>query len=265
MHTGETHIVEGLRTHIQVRGHGPPLLLISGLWQQIPLWDKLLPHLSGFQTIAFDPPGIGESELPRRPYSVWDLARFTTGVLDAVGVRRAHVLGLSFGGLVAQQFARSYPEHVNRLVLVSTTHGVLSLPGRPRAVAKIVAPIAYGSKRKLERNVGIIFGGKMRTQPQLAHHLHFRPPKGLKASLFRLSSTIGWTSLPWLHTLTVPTLVVHGDDDPIVPLLNARVLAHRIPGARMLLLRSGGHLVLLDSADQVAPSICGFLTKVPQR
>lgn len=261
MYIRDSYVVEGLRTRIQVRGQGLPLLLIGGIWQEVPLWEELLGHLEGFQTIAFDPPGIGATDLPRRPYGVRGLARFTASVLDAVGVQRAHVLGISFGGVVAQQLAHSYPQRVDRLVLVSTTHGVLGLPGRPSAAARILHPTAYGSNRDLQRHVGIMFGGKLRTEPELISRWHFRPPRGAKAQLFRLLAITGWTSLPWLPRLATPTLVVHGDDDPIAPLLNARVLARLIPGARMHVIPGGGHLVLLDSADQVAPGITGFLTE----
>jgi pimeloyl-ACP methyl ester carboxylesterase len=250
----DTYIVEGLR-----------LLLIGGLWQQVQLWEALLPHLVGFRTIAFDPPGIGASELPRSPYSIRRLARFSAAVLDTVGVGRAHVLGVSLGGVVAQQLARSHPRRVNRLVLVSTTHGVLALPGQPRAMARLMLPTAYASRRNLERRVGVMFGGKMREQPELIHRWDFRPPAGLKAGIFRLVALTGWTSLPWLHTVTAPTLVLHGDDDPIAPLVNARVLASLIPNSIMLVIPGGGHLVLLDSAEQVAPEIGTFLNDLAQQ
>jgi poly(3-hydroxyoctanoate) depolymerase len=254
------YVIHGLRTRVQVRGEGPPLLLIGGLWGQVPLWDDVLPFLAGFRTVAYDPPGIGDTQMPSWPYSVRRQAAFAAQVLRAVGVRRAHVLGVSLGGAVAQQLARSYPRCVDRLVLVSTSHGCLTLPGRPEALVRFLRPTAYASAHGLERNAGPMFGGRIRAQPGLVHRWHFRPPAHLRAYAYRLAGTAGWTSLPWLPWLTAPTLVVHGDDDPIVRLPNARLLARLIPNARLHVVRGGGHLLLLDSAADVVPQITAFLT-----
>jgi pimeloyl-ACP methyl ester carboxylesterase len=259
---GRYEVVDGLRTRVQVRGDGPPLLLVSGLWGQVPMWDDLLPHLAGFRTVAFDPPGVGATEMPRWPYTIPRLARFATGVLDAVGIATADVLGVSLGGAVAQQLARSGPDRVRRLVLVSTSHGALGVPGRPGALVRFLRPTAYASMRDLERHAGAMFGGRLRAEPQLVRRWHFRPPRDLRAYAFRLAGTAGWSSLPYLRRLRTPTLVVHGDDDPIVPLVNARVLAGLIPDARLHVVRGGGHVLLLDSAAEVAPVVTSFLHPV---
>jgi pimeloyl-ACP methyl ester carboxylesterase len=245
-----TRVVAGLRTRVQVIGEGPPLLLVGGLWGRVPMWDPLLPWLAGFRTIAFDPPGIGDTELPRR--------------LDTVGVPRAHVLGVSLGGAVAQQLARSYPDRVDRLVLVSTSTGLLSVPGRPGALARLLLPTAYASSTRLERTAGAMFGGRLRAEPELVHRWHLRPPAHARAYAYRLAGIAGWTSLPWLCRLRAPTLVVHGDDDPIVPAANARLLAAALPDARLHLV-PGGHLLLLDSATDVLPLITGFLAPPARR
>ena len=260
-----THVIEGLSTRVRVSGQGQPLLLIGGVWSQVPMFDPVLPFLDGFRTIAFDPPGIGETAMPARPYSVQRLAGFAAGVLAAVGVGRAHVLGVSLGGAVAQQLARSHPERVDRLVLVSTGPGTSrSRPaGRPAAVRP-----THGLHRHHRRSSsvpGSIFGGRLREQPELVRGWHLRPPASTKAWLYRLAGTTGWSSLPWLHRLTQPTLIVHGDDDPIVPLVNARLIACRMPDARLEVVEGGGHLLLLDSAADVVPIITGFLTRTTHR
>ena len=258
-------VVDGLRTRIRVHGEGTPLLLIGGVWSQVELWDDVLPHLDGFRAIMFDPPGIGASELPRRPMTVRGLARFAGAVLDAVGVRRAHVLGVSLGGVVAQQMARSLPERVDRLVLVSTAYGAPGLPGRPDVVLRFARPRAYADADALERSAGAIFGGRLRAQPHLVHQWHLRPAADLRSYVYRLAGTVGWSSLPWLHKLPHPTLVVHGDDDPIVPLVNARVIARRVPHARLRVVPRGGHLLLLDSAPEVLPHVTDFLEQRKER
>jgi len=254
-------VVDGLRTRVRVHGEGPPLLLIGGVWSQVELWDDVLPHLDGFRAITFDPPGIGATERPRRPLTVGGLARFTAGVLDAVGVERAHVLGVSLGGLVAQQLARSCPDRVDRLVLVSTGFGAPGLPGRPDVLLRFARPRAYADLDGLERSAGDIFGGRLRAEPDLVRRWHLRPAADLRSYLYRLVGTVGFSSLPWLHRLQQPTLVVHGDDDPIVPLVNARAVACRVPRARLQVVRGGGHLMLLDSAAEVLPTVTDFLNR----
>ena len=259
VNTATTHVIDGLPTRVQVRGDGPPLLLIGGVWSQVPLWDDVLPLLDGFTTIAFDPPGIGATAMPALPYTIQRLAGFADRVLEAVGVERAHVLGVSLGGAVAQELARCYPDRIDRLVLVSTGHGSLGVPGRPGILLRFARPRAYADAQALEQDAGRIFGGRLRDQPELVRGWHLKPPADLRAWFYRLIGTVGWSSLPWLHRLSQPTLVVHGDDDPIVPLVNARTVAWRVPSARLHVVNGGGHLLLLESAADVLPTITGFL------
>ena len=254
------HVIDGLRTRIRVGGEGPPLLLIGGLWSQVQMWDDVLPFLTGFRTIRFDPPGIGATDMPALPYSVRHLARFASRVLETVGVDRVHVMGVSLGGVVAQELARSFPQRVDRLVLVSTGPGNIGVPGRPDILIRFARPKAYADRQTLEHDAGRLFGGRLRQQPELVHQWQLRPPADLKAWLYRLAGTAGWSSLPWLHRLSNQTLVLHGDDDPVVPLANARLIAYLVPRARLHVVRGGGHLLLLDSTPDVLPVITGFLS-----
>jgi poly(3-hydroxyoctanoate) depolymerase len=250
--------IRGLRIHAQICGDGEPLLLYSGIWGQVGLWERLLPHLRGFRTIAFDPPGIGRSQMPAFPLSMCGLARFGTAVLDELGVDSAHVLGASFGGAVAQQMAFSHPGRVRRLVLVSTSFGGFAVPGGPEAFWHFIHPRSYHPER-LERVAGAMFGGRLRTEPELVRSMHIKRPTDTVAALYRMAGLFGWTSLPWLWAIRHPTLVIAGDDDPVTPLVNHQVMAMLMPRARLHTVAGGGHLVLLDSADQVGPVITRFL------
>ena len=250
--------IRGLRIHAQICGEGEPLLLYSGIWGEARLWERLLPHLAGFQTIAFDPPGIGRSQPPTFPLSMWGLAHLGTAVLDELGIGAAHVLGTSFGGAVAQQMAFSYPRRVRRLVLVSTSFGGGAMPGSLQAFWHFIHPRSYHPER-LERVAGAMFGGRMRTEPELVRSMHIRRPTDPMAAMYRMAPLFGWTSLPWLWAIGQPTLVIAGDDDPVTPLVNHRVIATLMPRARLHIARGGGHLVLLDSAQQIGPVITSFL------
>jgi poly(3-hydroxyoctanoate) depolymerase len=248
----------GLRIHAQVCGEGEPLLLYSGIWGEVRLWERLLPHLAGFRTIAFDPPGIGRSQRPPYPLSMWSLAEMGTTVLDEFGVQAAHVLGASFGGAVAQQMAFSHSSRVRRLVLVSTSFGGFAMPGNLEALWHFIHPRSYHPER-LEQVAGAMFGGRLRTEPEIVRSMHIRRPTDTLAALYRMAGLFGWTSLPWLWTIGQPTLIVAGDDDPVTPLVNHRIMASLMPRARLHVARGGGHLVLLDSAERVAPVIASFL------
>jgi poly(3-hydroxyoctanoate) depolymerase len=256
--TDEQLRINGLRIHAQIRGEGEPLLLYSGVWGEVGLWDGLLPHLPGFRTIAFDPPGIGRSQMPVFPLTMPALVRYGTAVLDELGIDSAHVLGVSFGGAVAQHMAIWHPARVRRLVLVSTSFGVGAKPGKISAFWHFSHPLSYHPPR-LERVVGTMFGGRLRKEPELVRTMHIRRPTNALAAMYRLAPLFGWTSLPWLWTIRHPTLLVAGDDDPVTPLVNHRIIAALVPRARLHIVRGGGHLVLLDSAPEVAPVITSFL------
>jgi poly(3-hydroxyoctanoate) depolymerase len=262
MTTGQAEDVQlrirGLRIHAQVRGEGEPLLLYSGIWGEVGLWRRLLPRLAGFRTIAFDPPGIGRSPRPAFPVSMWGLANLGAAVLDELGVGAAHVLGVSFGGAVAQQMAFSHPRRVRRLVLVSTSFGGGAMPGNLEALWHFIQPGSYRPER-LERVAGVAFGGRLRAEPELVRSMHIRRPDDALAALYRMAPLVGWSSLPWLWAIGQPTLIVAGDDDPVTPLINHRVIATLMPQARLHTVAGGGHLLLLDSADQVGPVITAFL------
>jgi len=256
--THEQLRINGLRIHAQICGEGEPLLLFSGVWGEVGLWDGLLPHLPGFRTIAFDPPGIGRSQMPVFPLTMPALVRVGTAVLDDLGIESAHVLGASFGGAVAQQMAIWHPDRVRRLVLVSTSFGGFAKPGKISAFWHFVHPLSYHPPR-LERVAGSMFGGRLRKEPELVRTMHIRRPTNALAAMYRLAPLFGWTSLPWLWAIRHPTLVIAGDDDPVTPLVNHRIIAALVPRARLHIAWGGGHLVLLDSAPEIAPVITGFL------
>lgn len=242
-----------MRTRVATAGDGPPLLLIGGLWGGVAAWRGLVDQLPGHRTVAFDAPGIGGTQRPAYPIQLPGLARFAAGVLDAVGVRRAHVLGVSFGGLVAQQLARIAPDRVDRLVLASTSSGLLHVPGRPEALVRLLTPWPGGNPGE----AGAVFGGRIRREPHLLGELDLQVPASAAAVTNRLGGLVGFWGLPW--TIPHRTLVLTGDDDPIVPVQNSRILAACLPNARLHVVRGGGHLVVFDSADLVAPVIEDFL------
>jgi poly(3-hydroxyoctanoate) depolymerase len=256
--------VDGNVVRVSIRGQGRPLLLIMGLGGNIEMWDPLERALvdHGIQTIAYDAPGTGESPPRLLPRRMSGLARHAAHLLDALALPRVDVLGVSFGGGVAQELALRNPHRVRRLVLAGTTCGLGSIPGHPLAMAALVTPLRYYSPRFFRIVAPLLYGpGATADDRMLGAHLasrHARPPS-VCGYVSQLSAAAGWTSLPWLHHVRTPTLVLAGDNDRVVPPLNARILAARLPDARRQML-PGGHLFLLENPGAAADTIARFLT-----
>ncbi|MEZ5340520.1 MAG: alpha/beta fold hydrolase [Acidimicrobiales bacterium] len=251
-----------LRVTVENAGVGRPLLLINGIGATGDLFDPLRRHLTDRETIAFDAPGVGGSPGSVLPFSMRSLAATVAGLIDELGHDAIDVLGLSWGGALAQELARRHPEVVHRLILAATMPGITSIPGRPAALATLMSPARYYSPDYLKRIAPTLYGGAIRTHPELldehAKQRAARPPSQL-GYLYQLSAIQRWTSLPWLHRLPMRTLVLAGDDDPIVRLANGRLLAHRIPDARLHVVKGGGHLFLFTRSETMAGLIVDFL------
>ncbi len=255
---------DGVRLRTSVRGNGPPLLLITGLGANLELAGPFERELTarGVQVIGFDAPGIGQSTPYHRPRRMPGFARTVERMLDALGYDRVDVLGVSLGGVVAQQLAHQAARRVRRLVLAATGPGLGGVPGSPRALLALATPRRYYQPDYYRSIAGRVYGGDARNDPDASLHgslARFIERPSALGYLGQLYAISGWTSMPWLWTLRQPTLVVSGDDDPIVPLVNGRILARWIPDARLHVVRGGGHLFLLERPAQMAALVSGFL------
>jgi poly(3-hydroxyalkanoate) depolymerase len=240
-------------------GSRPPLLIFNGIGANIELVQPFLDALPGPEVIVFDVPGVGGSPAPALPYRPWMLARLSARLLEELGHERADVLGVSWGGALAQQFAFQHPARCRRLVLAATSPGHLMIPGKLSVLAKMASPRRYKDAEYMSRIAGDIYGGALRRSPELAreHLRHVRWSSDYGYYL-QLVAGFGWTSLPWLAFLRQPTLVMAGADDPLVPLANARILTRLIPDARLETI-DDGHLFLVTSARESAARVSEFL------
>jgi poly(3-hydroxyalkanoate) depolymerase len=249
-----------LRVGTRLGESGVPLLIFNGIGANFELLEPLTTALAGIGIVVFDVPGVGGSPAPKMPYRLWWLARLADRLLTALGHNgQVDVLGISWGGGLAQQFALQYPRRCRRLVLAATSAGALMLPGRFGVLSKMIDPRRYRDPAFLQRHGAQLYGGAFRTRPQLLirHGSHIRVPHG-RGYLYQLLAMLGWTSLPWLRLLRQPTLVMAGSDDPIVPLVNARVLATLIRHAQLHVI-DDGHLFLITGASEHAVTIRRFL------
>lgn len=259
--------VRGITARVSVRPgvasytDQPPLLLCNGIGVSLealqPLVDELHPDRG---LVRFDVPGVGGSALPPFPYLIAGLASWVTALMAKLGYRRFDVFGLSWGGGLAQQLAVQSRRRVRRVVLVATGTGTLMVPAHPRVLRIMSTPRRHRDPAYAAEVAPQIYGGSMRTDPARgAALLHGATRSGPKRGYYyQLAAMAGWTSLPFLGLLRQPTLVMGGDDDPIIPIANPRMQAALIPHARLHLYH-GGHLGILTEADELAPVVDRFL------
>jgi poly(3-hydroxyalkanoate) depolymerase len=247
------------------RGSSPPLLLCNGIGAGFEVLQPFVDALDqSIEVIRFDAPGAGGSPPGPIPYGFPGNALLVARMLDRLGHNEVDVLGLSWGGGLAQQLALQHRKRVRKLVLVATATGMLMVPAHPRVLARMVTPRRFQDASYAAEVAGILYGGTARDHPELVREaLGDRMRLGSALGyLHQLLAGAGWTSLPWLPLLTAPTLIIAGTDDPIIPLINARVM-HRLIRGSELHLHDGGHVALVTEAAALAPVVARFLHPQP--
>jgi poly(3-hydroxyalkanoate) depolymerase len=251
-----------LRAAIQPGGaDGWPLLLLNGIGANLELFQPFVDALdAGIETVRVDLPGSGGSPAPPVPVRFHGLARLLARMLDQLGYGAVDVLGVSWGGALAQQFAHQYRARCRRLILVSTGTGAIMVPGRLSALLALASPRRYRDPAYMASIAGGLYGGRLRSDPALAARLAREVRAGDTRGYYRqLLAGFGWTSIHWLHGLCQPTLILTGRDDPIVPSVNGWLMAWLIPNSRLHIFNDG-HLGLVTSAEELAPIVRQFLT-----
>jgi poly(3-hydroxyoctanoate) depolymerase len=241
--------VDGLDLFVRERGSGDPLLLLNGLGGNLEMWGEAEERLSrSARTIAFDAPGTGRSGTPSLPRTIPSLARLARSALDELGYDRVDVLGYSLGGVIAQQLAREAPERIRRMALVSTACGWGGVPGSLQAIALIATPWRYYSRAFYEQTNRLFGEADAAAEERLRAHAdaRLRYPPSFLGYAYQLWAGALWSSLTWLPSVDVPTLVVTGDADELVPPANSVQLAGLLPQSRLRRLAGEGHLLLFD-------------------
>ncbi len=232
-------------------GIGAPLELLG------PFVHSLPPSV---EVVRWDVPGTGGSPLPDVPYTFAGLSILLGKVLDKLGYSEVDVLGISWGGGLAQQFAFQNPRRCRRLILVSTGTGWMMVPGKPKVLANLMTPHRYRNLDYTWKHVAELYGGRIRTHPEDAVHLlHGGPRVGRLGYALQLAAGMGWSTLPWLRLIRQQTLIMTGTDDPIIPVINGQIMAKLLPHATLHTF-DDGHLGLLTSAKELAPVVHNFLS-----
>lgn len=252
----------GARLYWTECGSGPPVLLIVGLSFTHEMWFRVVPELAEhYRIILFDNRGMGRSDVPRGPYTIPLMASDAVAVMEAAGVDSAHVIGASMGGMIAQELALRHPRRVRSLMLGSTTS---------RALFGKWPQFAYGrrewrglSREERERALRQLLYADVTPMDRIEEDWRVRCACAwcYKGFFNQLAGILLWSAYGRLPRIQAPTLVVHGDQDRMVPTENGRVLASRIPGARFQLIRDAGHIMITDQPQECVQAIRAFLAQ----
>jgi pimeloyl-ACP methyl ester carboxylesterase len=252
------------RIYWDEQGHGAPVLLIMGLSYPSDMWHRTRPVLAAhYQTIALDNRGIGRSDVPPGPYPIALMASDAAAVLDAAGVESAHLFGVSMGGMIAQEFALQYPRRVRSLILGCTAAGgPTAVRAEPEATAMLRARGNMSPEEAIEAPVRFIYDSatpRERIDEDLAIRRPWLPrPEGYTA---QLQGIIAWEAHSRLSAIAAPTLVIHGEADRLVPPENGKLIAERIPGAKLVMIPHASHLFTTDQTEAAHRAILEFLNE----
>lgn len=235
----------------------PPLLFFTGIGASIELLAPFLEQVAGRDVVTFDMPGTGGSPPAKWPYRPRAMARVADAILGQLSLTGpVDVMGVSWGGMIAQQFAWLYRAKVRKLVLAATTAGFFMIPGRLSALKHMLEPRRHVDPSYMRHHAKEIYGGDTESIPDFEARSLPPSPRGY---LYQLLAIWGWTSAWFLPFLRRPSLILMGDDDRLVPTANGRILRTLMPDARLEIVADGGHLFLLTHRAEMAERIEAFL------
>jgi len=254
----------GIRMYYEIHGQGDPLFLIMGLRRNAEWWYCQIPFLSKhFKVIAFDNRGAGRSDRPKMDYSIRLFADDTAALMEALKIKKANVLGISMGGYIAQELAINYPDKVRRLILGCTSCGgkraVLMSPERRK---KFEAVVGLTPEKILKNNMDIYFSDEFIQQnPEKIEEfmkISFRHPQPPEFFERQFAACMKHDTADRLHIISVPTLIMAGDDDPLVPSENSHILKELMPMAELFFFPSLRHCFFIEAAEAFNQKVVAF-------
>lgn len=259
----------GIDIYYESHGEGRPLVLISGIgytnWQ----WHRMLPFLARhFQVITFDNRGVGQSDRPAGPYTAHMLAADTVGLLDALGIGQVAILGHSMGGFIAQAIALEFPHKVDRLILCSTNFGgPRHVPVTAEAM-KVLTDVSGDPLTRFRNGLFISTApGWAEKHPQaIQEWIEWRAANPIEPAPYQAQLAIGLGLLQeaaafenHLHRIKVPTLILFGEYDKVVPPANASLLAEKIADSKVVILPNAGHFFPIEVPEAASQAVIEFL------
>jgi 3-oxoadipate enol-lactonase len=252
---------QGAKLYWDEQGSDEPLLLIMGLSYPSYMWHRSRPVLlKSYRTIALDNRGVGQSDAPPGVYSIALMASDAAAVLDAAGIESAHIFGASMGGMIAQELALRYPSRVRSLILGCTAAGGPHAAQAESAALQTLMRRDLTPEESKEAIIPFIYDpatSRERIDEDMAIRMKWYPtPQGY---LGQLQGIFGWEAYSRLAEITAPTLVIHGESDRLVPPANARLIAERIPNAKLVLIPHASHIFETDQPAAAHRAILEFL------
>jgi pimeloyl-ACP methyl ester carboxylesterase len=259
--------VNDVQIHYEVRGEGFPLVMINGLGGNLDNWDpRLVEELSRqIKLIMFDNRGAGRTDISGREYTIKLFADDTAGLMNALGISRAYVLGLSMGGMIAQELVLNYPEKVSKLVLCSTRSGGLKdVQPSQEVIEMLTVDVSIESKEEWSRIFLPLmftddFIGKNPDFMEIVVQRFFKHPISKEAYTRQLIAIQDFNAYDRLRQIKVPTLILHGREDVLIPPENGSILADAIPKAKLVYFEKSAH-VLAEEMREVLSLLTDFLT-----
>lgn len=253
---------QGAKIYWDERSVGEPVLLIMGLGYPSDMWWRMRPMLdSCYRTIVLDNRGAGRSDVPPGPYPIALMASDALAVLDAAGVESAHVFGISMGGMIAQELGLQNPERVRSLMLGCTAAGgPTAVRAEPEVTQILMNRGAMTPEQAATAAIPYIYDSgtpQERIDADMVIRLSWLPRS--EAYNAQLQGILAWESYSRLPRLKVPTLVIHGETDRLVPLGNGELIAARIPGAKLVKLPHASHIFPTDQPAASSHAILEFL------
>lgn len=258
-------VSRGTRIYWESYGQGEPVLMIMGLSFPLEMWGPVLPAVAErYRAIVFDNRGVGRSDVPRGPYRIAGMARDALAVMDAAGVQSAHVLGASMGGMIAQELALRHPRRVKSLLLGCTSCGGFRV--RPPNLRRVPVFRNWRGMTNEDRARAVIpmLYAKGTPKEVIEEDLRLRLIRypTMRGVIYQAMGIPFWSSYRRLKRIAVPTLVVHGDQDHVLPLINGKRVAKRIPGAKLVVIPNAGHMLMSDQPELTRETILEFLETV---
>jgi len=250
--------------YYEVHGEGPAtLVMIRGLGSNLTAWYEQTPEFTRhFRTVVFDNRGAGRTDKPNAPYSIAQMAADTAGLMDALGIRRAALLGISMGGMIAQEFALHYPERLNCLILGCTNFGGSGIVSADPAIVSAVVAGANATPEQQKMQLKAVFADDTieRRRDVVAKHEELRalypiPPESFMRQVQAIQE---FDASARLASIKTPTMVIAGRDDRLVPVENSRLVAARIPSAKLVEL-PGGHLFFVEHPAEFNRAVIDFV------
>jgi poly(3-hydroxyalkanoate) depolymerase len=239
------------------------MLLFNTIGANLDMTLPLIQALDDVEVIVFDMPGAGGSPTLARPRRFPALADLSAKLLDRLGYDEAvNVVGIAWGGALAQQFALDYPQRTNRLILAATSIGIPAMPANTHLFKRLITARRYQRQETLLQIAPALYGGLIRRRPELIERRgEYAAGLSTRGYINQLLAGAGWTSVHRLYRLRCPTLIMGGDDDPVMPLVNVRLLYWLIPKSYLHIVRGGGHLFLLMRANESGAVIKRFINE----